>query len=166
MLKVFRPRARPFVVLICAALATASCSSSPVPTAAEAGPQYQQLSTDISDTLAAKFPGEPWLPVDNQQTRLNQNNDGKCFLSIGTLRSQDSLPELAGGWEAVMDAINPVLQDSGFAEIKDTGSIKGGWQGISSTDASGGELRIASKGYTDISVTAEVSDTDCAVSTD
>ena len=65
-----------------------------------------------------------------------------------------------------MEAVNPVLQDSGFAEIKDTDSIKGGWQGISSTDGSGGELRIFSKDSTDIFVTAEVSDTDCSVSTE
>ena len=166
MLKVFRTPARLSVVLVCTALATASCSSSTTLAAAEAGPRYQQLSTDIGDTLAAKFPGEPWLPVDNQQTRLSRHSDGKCFLSIGTLRSQDALPDLAGGWEAVMEAVNPVLQDSGFAEIKDTDSIKGGWQGISSTDGSGGELRIFSKDSTDISVTAEVSDTDCSVSTE
>jgi hypothetical protein len=90
------------------------------------------------------------------------NSSGTCVLTIGTLRSQDSLWAVPGSWGAVMKTINPVLKEGAFAPIAHTDSLKGGFTGISSTDGHGGKLNISEKGTTDISLGAEVSDKDCS----
>ncbi|ALO67926.1 hypothetical protein AS189_17355 [Arthrobacter alpinus] len=129
--------------------------------AAEAGPKYQQLSTEISEVLSTEYPGLEWAPVENQHTRMAENNDGECILSIGTLRSQQHLSGLAGEWEPVMDTIAPILKNAGFSPVIDTDSLKGGWTGISSQDHHGGEIRINEKNTSNIHVSAKVSDEDC-----
>lgn len=129
--------------------------------ASEAVPRYQQLSTDLGEVLNAEYPELKLAPVDGRETRMRENNDGECILSIGTLRSQEYLSGLAGGWKPVMETIAPVLKDAGFAPITETVPMKGGWTGISSEDVHGGRIGIRAKGNTDISVTAKVTDEDC-----
>ncbi|WP_146238842.1 hypothetical protein [Arthrobacter livingstonensis] len=150
------------VLLICAGLGAASCSGPSLPTAAEAGPRLQQLSTDLAGALARAYPGKSWLPVQGQETRRVKNDDGTCVLTIGTLRSKDSLREVSGGWDSVMKTVNPILKEGGFPSISGTDSLKGGFTGISSTDSHGGELKISEKGATDISLQSKVSDKDCS----
>lgn len=137
------------------------CSSTPLPTSADIGPKYQQLATDLGNALSSEYPATVWHPVQNQVTRLTKDDDGHCTLSIGTLRYDGYLPDTAGDWEHVMAVINPVLKDAGFAEITSTENIPGGWTGISSTDASGGEMRMAAKSYTNLTIHSAVSDPDC-----
>lgn len=164
---VFSIRAAAALILMSAfALTSCGVAASPAKTllpAAEAAPRYQQLSTDISEVLNAEYPELKLAPVDGRETSMRENNDAECILSIGTLRSQKYLSGLAGGWKPVMETIAPVLKDAGFAPITKTEPMKGGWTGISSQDVHGGEIRIRAKGFTDISVSAKVTDEDCTM---
>ncbi|MCQ9164898.1 MULTISPECIES: hypothetical protein [unclassified Arthrobacter] len=151
------------VLILGAGLAAASCSGPSLPSAADAGPRLQQLSTDLAAALSAAYPGAPWLSVPGQATNLSKNDAGTCHLTIGTLRSKESLRDVPGGWAAVMKTVNPVLREGGFADVTRTDSLKGGYTGISSTDGHGGEVKISEKGATEISVGSDVSDKDCSL---
>lgn len=149
--------------LLSAGLALGGCGSEELPSSAEAGPKFQQLSTDLADALTAAFPDTSWHPVPNQVTRLTEHDDGTCVLSIGTLRYNGYLPDAAGSWGQVMDTINPVLTDAGFNKMTSEKDIPGGWSAVESSDSSRGEVRLAAKSYTDLNVKAEVSDPDCTL---
>lgn len=154
-------------LILIPAFALTSCgvAASPAMTlfpASEAVLKYQQLSTDLGEVLNAGYPELKLAPVDGRETRMRENNDGECILSIGTLRSQEDLGGLAGGWKPVMETIAPVLKDAGFAPITETVPMKGGWTGTSSEDVHGGEIGIRAKGFTDIWVYAKVTDDDSA----
>lgn len=149
-------------LLLCTSLAVSSCSGPSLPTAADARPRLEQLSTDLAGAFARDYPGQPWLPVRYGDTSMAMDSSGTCVLWIGTLRSQDSLYAVAGNWDAVMKTINAVLKEGGFAPITHTDSFKGGYTGISSTGGHGGRLNMFEKGPMDISVSAKVSGKYCS----
>lgn len=148
------------------ALAMRACSGPSLLIAAEAGPRYQQLSTDISETLASEYPGLDWAPLEGRQTRMAENSDGECILTVGTLRSPEALTDLAGGWKPVVNTIVSALEDAGFESMNDEDTIPGGWTGISSRDDHGGKIRIYEKSFSEITVSAQVSDTVCPTDLD
>ena len=84
------------------------------------------------------------------------------MLILPTLRSDSSLWAEAGGWKAVMDVVNPVLDEHDFDTVSSEDTLDGGWTGISSSDDSGAEIRFMDKDYTEITLTAPVSDGDCS----
>jgi len=148
--------------LALALLLVAGCATTPeLISAKEATTKYQDLVNALSSKLSQQYATRPWQSVDGEKTALTRGDDGHCRLNIGKLRTQDSLPSLAGGWKAAMEAINPLLKEHGFAEISSEDSIKGGWTGVSSSDQHGGKLRIVAKGYTELSLASPVSDDSC-----
>lgn len=153
---------RPVAAVALAVLLVAGCAAAPeLISAQDATTKYQDLVDELSSKLSKQYATQPWQAVNGQKTTLDRSEDGHCQLSIGKLRTQDSLPALAGGWKAAMAAMNPVLKAHGFTEISSEDSIKGGWTGVSSSDQHGGKLRIVAKGYTELSLAGPVSDTNC-----
>ena len=146
-----------------AAIGLAGCSTpAPAPSldAATATERYQPVVDDLTAALTEAYPTVTW--TDDSETRVTDSGDGDgCSLAIGTQRGDPSLPDTAGTWADVMTVVNPVLTEHDFAEITDNESLEGGWTGMSSTDDAGASVSFSDKGYTLLSLTVAVTDTDC-----
>lgn len=110
--------------------------------------------------MAEAYPTVTW--TDDSETRVVPSGDGSgCTVAIGTKRGDPSLPDIAGSWDDVVAVADPVLAAHGFAPLEGSGAIDGGWTGIGSDDRTGAELRFADKGYTLLTLSADVTDPDC-----
>jgi DNA-binding transcriptional LysR family regulator len=155
----------PGVALAVAATVTLAGCASSTPQAtldsAAATERYQPVVDDLVAALTDAYPTVTWS--DDSETRVTgDDGDDGCSLAIGTQRADPSLPDTAGTWTDVLAVVNPVLTEHGFGEVDDEESLEGGWTGLRSTDDdTAAELRFADKGYTLLSLSVDVTDTDC-----
>ncbi|MFB2598466.1 hypothetical protein ACEXQE_11775 [Herbiconiux sp. P17] len=150
------------LVCVFAAAGLAGCTSSTPSSsidAATATERYQPVIDDLAAALTDAYPTVTW--TDDSETRVTDDGGSGCSLAIGTKRGDPSLPDTAGTWADVMSVANPVLTEHGFAEVSEEESLEGGWTGLSSTDDSGATVSFADKGYTLLSLSVDVTDTDC-----
>ncbi|MGP9501111.1 hypothetical protein ACT3TS_02720 [Specibacter sp. AOP5-B1-6] len=149
-------------VLALAAVATASCAPPALLSSADAQPRYEKLAEELAQTLELQYLNDPWVFTGDGDSEVQAVDHGtKCTFYVASRGSGDDVASLAGGWDAVMETINPVLAEHGFSEIAEEDSIAGGYTGISSKDDHGARVRIVSKGSTELSLSADVTDKDC-----
>lgn len=149
-------------LLALAAVSSASCAGPDLFSSADAQPRYEKLADELTQTLEQQYPGEPWAVGDGDNSKVQSGDDGsKCTLFVASRGTGGDFASLAGGWTAVMAAVNPVLAEYGFNNITEEDSIPGGHTGISSTDDHGARVRIFSKGSSTLTLSADVTDKDC-----
>ena len=140
-----------------------ACSAQPKPVSSEeASVSYPVVLGDVQSALRSAYPDLAWDGSATDAAEITADNDGGCVLILPTLRSDSSLWAAAGGWKAVMEVVNPVLDEHDFDTVSSEDTLDGGWTGISSSDDSGAEIRFMDKDYTEITLTAPVSDGDCS----
>lgn len=161
-----RRRPRPARVLAAAAaivvLATALAGcASPVPSLSsdEAIDAYGTVLGDVRAVLEEEFPDITWS-VDGTERVQRSDEDGPCRLVFASLRSSGSVVQAAGGLDAALDVISPVLEDHGFSTPEEE-DIPGGWLGGESTSDDGAVFEVDDKGYSTIALALDVSDEDC-----
>jgi hypothetical protein len=150
-------------------LSACSAEPTPVPSAepkpvssAEASASYPVVLSEMQATLRSAYPEVAWEESKTDVGGAAPSDDGGCLLILPTLRSDSSLWAEAGGWQAIMDVVNPVLEEHDFATVSSEDSIDGGWTGISSSDDHDAEIRFVDKNFTEITLTVPVSDGDCS----
>ena len=146
------------------ATALAGCSSPAAPTlsASDASAKYQPVMDALVETLSSEFAAPTWATDPDKGERiLSGGDDEPCGLWLANEVASESLPQAAGDWSAVMDAINPVLEDNGFDKITDTEDMSGPGSAIASTDDAGARILIADLNPTVITLEIHVTDTGC-----
>lgn len=140
-----------------------ACSAEPKPvSSAEASASYPVVLRDVQSALQSVYPDVTWEELTADAAEVAPNDDNECLLVLPTLRSDSSLWAEAGGWQAVMAVVNPVLEEHDFATVSSEDSIDGGWTGISSSDDHDAEIRFIDKDFTEITLSVPVSAAGCS----
>lgn len=143
-----------------ALLGLAGCASGTTPSidSAVAADRYEPVMVELLSVLEESYPGVSWTA--DGESRVASDGDG-CVFVVGTQRGDPSLPESAGGWEALAEVVDPVLDGRGFGEASEVQSFDGGWTGVLAGDDAGAELRLSDKGHTLLQLSVPVTDEDC-----
>jgi hypothetical protein len=149
-------------VMALVTMVLSACSATPAPvSAADASASYPVVLIDVQSALRSEYPGVVWQQATTDEAEVVPDDDG-CLLVLPTLRSDSSLWAEAGGWQAVMTVVNPVLEKHDFATVSSEDSLDGGWTGISSSDDHEAEIRFIDKDYTEISLSVPIQTEDCS----
>jgi hypothetical protein len=121
--------------------------------------KYDAVRTDVVAALEKKLPGIDWA-VDSPAT-MQRKKDGSCILYLADMKSPEDIVEPSKKFQAVFDAVDPVLAKHGFEAFGGTDDVPGGWMVASSTDDAGASLRIESKGMAYVRLHVPVNSADC-----
>ncbi|OFI37094.1 hypothetical protein BIU82_08260 [Arthrobacter sp. SW1] len=121
--------------------------------------KYDAVRTDVVAALEEKLPGISWS-VDSPAT-MQRKNEGRCILYLADMKSPQDIVEPSKKFQAVFDAVDPVLAKHGFEAFGGTDKVPGGWMVASSTDSAGASLRIESKGMAYVRLHVPVNSEDC-----
>lgn len=141
----------------------ASDSSLPDPTisSSQALETYAGVAAEVTDALAAAFPDVAFTREDDRGPRITDSGDEGCVVVVGPAEARPSLVESAGGWDAVIEVVNPVLTARGFEPIEEAADIDGGWTGIHTTDDDGAQVELIDKSRSELTVRVRVTDDAC-----
>ncbi|WP_120522474.1 hypothetical protein [Arthrobacter celericrescens] len=136
--------------------ASSSAGAGPV---AESFAKYDAVRTDVVAALEKKLPGISWTVSD--PATMQRKKDGSCFLYLADMKSPEDIVEPSKKFQAVFDAVDPVLKEHGFEAFGGTDKVPGGWMVASSTDGAGASLSIESKGMAYVRLQVPVTSADC-----
>jgi hypothetical protein len=145
-----RPAARAMraigAITVLLVAATACTGSESIP-AGDAEEHYDALMEDVQAALSERD-----LPLTHSEaSREFALRDGACLYTAGNYRSDELATALAedGGWDVVITAVNPVLEEHGF-DARGTTTRRGGLELIEAEDGYGAEFTVT--GYGDVRV--------------
>ncbi|MGP9695533.1 hypothetical protein ACT3TZ_13070 [Brachybacterium sp. AOP25-B2-12] len=138
-------RLRHLVPLAPLALLTACSATSPLP-ASGAVDRYDTVGEDVATTLAAADSTDVTWSL-TETTRTVTEVGGTCSYTPGTWTPSSALAEPSDddAWQGRIDALNPVLEESGF-ETLDRPAADGSRTVLTSEDTHGATLTITAEG--------------------
>lgn len=172
-----RMHCKPWVLAAALTVVTvgAGCSNTPdepkrepsqaPPVTADAAPvaesvaKYNALTTELVAALEAKMPDITWTVDD--PARLSRTKDGRCMLSLRSMKSSADIVEPSSHFEDVFAAADPVLTKHEFPAFDGTDPVAGGWVVTRSTDGSGATVTIESKSPAYIRISVPVTSQNC-----
>lgn len=121
---------------------------------------YSGLGGELTAALEAKIPSVHWK-VD-KPTGILRQSDGRCLLFLPQYRSDPGLVAASDRFRAVMDAVNPVLEQRGFTRISGLDEAAEGYWSVSSPNSQGAQVTIAGRSDVALRVSVPVASEMCS----
>jgi hypothetical protein len=131
------------LLAIAAVMPLAACGGDTALPATEAVGRYDEIAEGISAAIAAD--GTTWKLAED--TRRTEAVDDACQYTPGTWRPAGALPvaEDEALWQERIDAVNPVLEQHGFAPVDEL-TQDGSREVLESEDEHGATVRLTADG--------------------
>lgn len=140
------PAGRLLVLVALLAGCSGPAATTPV---AEAPAHYEPVLAEVRDAVdGALGVAVGWSADDD--ARAATDAEGRCTFTSADYRADD-VDAHGADWDAVVEAVTPVLEEHGF-EPGTTGPDVGGWLVIEAEDDAGAFFRLAVKGRGELGI--------------
>ncbi|MBT2513488.1 hypothetical protein [Arthrobacter sp. ISL-30] len=141
---------------------TTSAPSASVPPSSvqESYAAYVGLPDELAAALEAKIPSVAWK--EGEPMSILRQPDGRCILFLPQRRSESDLVAASDRFRSVMDAVNPVLEQRGFAQATELSKAPEGYWSFTALNSQGAEVNIAGRSDVAIRVSVPVTSEKCS----
>jgi hypothetical protein len=121
---------------------------------------YAGLADELAAAIEAKIPSVGWKA--GESTSILRQPDGRCLLFLPKKRSEGGLVAASDRFRLVLEAINPVLAQRGFAHVSELDKATEGYWSATSVNGQGAEVNVAGRSAVTIGVSVPVASEKCS----